>query len=456
MRRTIRKSGGVPAAAAVFLFAACTSPSSLPVTSTPDPMPQPTQQLSAVEQQIVTYVDEQSEAAIAMLERTVNINSGTMNPAGVRRVAEVMRPEFEALGFRVRLVDQSELDRGPHLVAEREGTQGRRLVLIGHLDTVFEEDSPFQSFERLDERTARGPGINDMKGGNIAILYALRALHAAGALENTTITVVLTGDEENPGRPLELSRRDLIEAAQRSDVALGFETGSSGPDHDFGVVARRSSTSWQLNVGGTAAHSSGIFREGVGSGAIYEAARILSAFHEELRGEEYLTFNPGVILGGTDVSFEPAEGRGTAFGKTNVVAERAVVAGDIRTISDEQLQRTRERMRGIVARHLPGTSAEIAFTDGYPAMAPTEENQALLREYDAISRVLGYGPVLPFDPGARGAADISFVAPYVAGLDGLGPQGSGAHTVRETIDLPTLNRATQRAALLIYRLTSES
>ncbi len=414
------------------------------------------QPLSTVEQQIVAQLDEQSEAAIAMLERTVNINSGTMNPAGVRRVADVMRPEFEALGFRVRLADQSELDRGPHLIAEREGTQGRRLLLIGHLDTVFEEDSPFQSFERLDERTARGPGINDMKGGNIAILYALRALHAAGALENTTITVVLTGDEENPGRPLDISRRDLIEAARRSDVALGFETGSSGTDHDFGVVARRSSTSWRLTVGGTAAHSSGIFREGVGSGAIYEAARILTAFHEELRGEEYLTFNPGVILGGTELSFDAAEGRGTAFGKTNVVAERAVVAGDIRTISDEQLERTRDRMRGIVARHLPHTSAEIAFTDGYPAMAPTEENHALLRQYDAISRALGYGAVLPFDPGGRGAADISFVAPYVAGLDGLGPQGSGAHTVRETIDLPTLNRATRRAALLIYRLTRES
>jgi glutamate carboxypeptidase len=442
----------------VVIFGACGAPPASPPVPAPavgvleaeraEPRP-----LSAAERRIVALVEEHDAEAVALLERTVNINSGTMNPQGVRRVAELMRPEFEALGFSVRLADMSAVNRGPHLIAERRGTRGQRLLLIGHLDTVFEEDSPFQRFERIDEHTARGPGVNDMKGGNLVILYALRALHAAGELEGTTLTVVLTGDEENPGRPLEISRRDLIEAARQSDLALGFETGSGGADHDYAVIARRSSSRWQLDVTGRAAHSSGIFREGVGSGAIYEATRILNAFHEELRGEQYLTFNPGVILGGTEVTFDAAEGRGTAFGKTNVVAERAIAAGDIRTISAEQLERTRERMRAIVARHLPRTSAEISFTDGYPAMPPTPENEALLRQYDEISRALGHNPVLPFDPGGRGAADISFVAPYVAGLDGLGPQGTGAHTVEETIDLRTLPIATQRAALLIYRLT---
>jgi glutamate carboxypeptidase len=412
--------------------------------------PQP---LSPVERRIVARVEARAEEAVALLERTVNINSGTLNPAGVRRVAEAMRPEFEAIGFGVRLADMSEVGRGPHLIAERRGTQGRRLLLIGHLDTVFEEDSPFQRWERVDATTARGPGVNDMKGGNVAILYALRALHDEGQLENTTITVILTGDEESPGRPLETSRRDLLEAARRSDIALGFETGSRAVDHDYAVIARRSSSSWRLEVTGRPAHSSGIFRDGVGSGAIYEAARILAAFHEELRGEPNLTFNPGVILGGTEVTWNAAEGRGTASGKTNVVAETAMAAGDIRTISDEQLERTRERMRQIVARHLPHTSATISFADGYPAMAPRPENEALLREYDEISRALGFPRVEAFDPGGRGAADISFVAPLIPGLDGLGPQGTGAHTVHEAIDLRSLPRATTRAALLIHRLT---
>jgi glutamate carboxypeptidase len=409
--------------------------------------------LSADEQRIVAAVRADGPAAVELLERTVNINSGTLNPAGVRRVAEVMRPEFEALGFAVRLSDMSEVGRGPHLIAERRGDRGNRLLLIGHLDTVFEEDSPFQRWERLDENTARGPGANDMKGGNVVILYALRALHAAGALEGSTVTVILTGDEESPGRPLEISRRDLLEAGRNSDVALGFETGSRDGEGDLAVIARRSSSSWTLSVTGRAAHSSGIFSEGVGSGAVYEAARILSAFHEELRGDPGLTFNAATLVAGTEASWDRAEGRGSAFGKTNVVAERAIAAGDIRTLSDEQLERTRQRMREIVARNLPHTSAAIEFSDGYPAMSLRPENLELLATFDEISRALGYGAVRPFDPARRGAADISFVAPLIPGLDGLGPLGSGAHTERETVEIPSLLRATERAALLVYRLT---
>lgn len=441
-----------------LVLAACAPslpPSVAPVVSIPSGAAE-AQDLSAEEQRIVAYVDAHTEDAIDLLERTVNINSGTMNPGGVRRVADVMRAEFGAMGFETRWVELPDsLGRAGHLIAERQGTQGERLLLIGHLDTVFEEDSPFQQFVRLNDSTAAGPGVSDMKGGNLVIVQALQALDAAGALDGTTITVVLTGDEESPGRPLSVSRRDLIEAARQSDIALGFEGGSRDAEGDFAVVARRSSTGWRLSVTGTPAHSSGIFREGVGAGAIFEAARILNAFYDELRGEEYLTFNPGVILGGTEVTYDVAETRGTAFGKSNVVAETAMATGDIRTISEEQLERTRERMRRIVGQNLPQTSAEITFTEGYPAMSPSEENRALLEIYDQISRDLGYGAVRPFDPGARGAADISFVAPYIPGLDGLGPHGSGSHTVDETIDLQSLPKATKRAALLIYRLTRE-
>jgi glutamate carboxypeptidase len=439
-------------ALALFITACAPGPAPVAAPSREQPAVTP---LSPVERQIVDHVRRDADEAVAFLERTVNINSGTLNPAGVRRVAELMRPEFEALGFRVRLADMSEVARGPHLIAERRGTGGLRLLLIGHLDTVFEEDESFQRWERLDERTARGPGANDMKGGNVVILHALRALHAAGELENTTITVVLTGDEESPGRPLSVSRRDLFEAAQRSDVALGFETGSRDADGDLAVVARRSSSSWTLTVTGRSAHSSGIFRPAVGSGAVYEAARILTAFHDELRTDPATTFNAATIVGGTEASWDAAEGRGTAFGKTNVVAERAIVNGDIRTLTDEELRTTRERMRAIVARNLPHTSAEIAFTDGYPAMAPRPENYRLLALYDDVSRGLGHGSVRAFDPAGRGAADISFVAPLIPGLDALGPLGAGAHTVHETVDIPSLRVATERAALLIYRLTRE-
>lgn len=409
------------------------------------------QGLTEVERRIVEHVDSYAEEAIAMLEESVNQNSGTMNHAGVRAVGRALEPHFADLGFAVRWIDMPpEVNRAGHLFAERSGDRGRKVLLIGHLDTVFEEDGPFQRFER-DGNTAYGPGVEDMKGGNLVILYALKALHAVGALEGTTITVALTGDEESPGHPIEISRRDLIEAGVEADVALGFEGGVGSTNS--GTVARRGSSGWTLRVTGTRGHSSQIFGDDYGSGAIFEVARILSAFHEEVRGEEYLTFNPGVILGGTDIEYDPALNRGGAFGKTNVIAQTVVVDGGLRFISEGQRERARAKMREIVAEHLPGTSAEIEFRDSYPAMPPTAGNQDLFEMLDRVSRDLGLGATDAVDPGARGAADISFVATHADGLAGLGPLGDGGHTVEESVELGSLRMATLRAALLIHRLT---
>ena len=411
------------------------------------------QRLTGPEQRIASYIDTHQGEAIALLERIVNINSGSLNEAGVRRVYEALRPEFEAIGFEVRYVPGAD-NRAGHLVASRRGNRGKKLLLIGHLDTVFEESSPFQRFTRLTETHAKGPGVDDMKGGDVIMLQALKALHSVGALEGTSITVVMTGDEESPGKPLDAARRALIEAGKEADIALGFEGGSQDEQGTRVVVGRRSSSGWRLNVTARPAHSSGVFRDAIGAGAIYEASRILHTFYSEIRGEENLTFNPGLIAGGTEVTYDTAAARATTFGKTNVIAEHALVTGDIRTISDEQLQRTRERMRAIVARSLPGARAEITFSEGYPAMAPTAANQALLATYGNVSQALGLGPVLPHDPARRGAADISFVAPHIeAGIDGLGAFGTGAHTVEETVDLRSLATQAKRAALLIYRLT---
>jgi len=411
-------------------------------------------QLSQVEREIVAHIDAHAEEAFALLERSVNINSGTMNLEGVAEVGRLYAAEFEALGMETTWIPMDAVSRSGHLFAETRGGSGKTVLLIGHLDTVFEKDSPFQRYERSDS-IAKGPGVADMKGGNLVILMALQALNAVGALENANVIVAFTGDEEHTGDPLEIDRRDLIEAGSRSDVALGFEGNVGGVRK--ATVARRGFIGWTLEVTGTRAHSSVIFREDLGSGSIYEAARILTAFREELRGEQYLTFNPGIILGGTAVEYDAPENRGTAFGKTNVIAERTVVAGDLRTISPEQGERAKERMRAIVERNLPHTSATIRFRDSYPSMPPTKGNYAVLAELDRLSRDLGHGPVGEVDPGRRGAADISFVAAHVreGSLAGLGPEGEGSHTVHETLYLNTVPVMAQRAALLVYRLTQE-
>lgn len=408
-------------------------------------------ELSAVEREISAYAKAHKEEAIALLEEVVNINSGTMNHEGVRRVGDVFRAELDALGFETTWHDMSSVDRAGHLFAENPGG-GTCQLLIGHLDTVFEADSAFQSFERQGD-LASGPGVNDMKGGDVVIIFALKALADAGVLDDGKFIVALIGDEEKAGSPKATSRRHLIDAAQRCDIALGFEIATS---LGAATIARRGSVAWRLDVAGRQAHSSGIFSEDVGSGAVFEAARILTGFHEQIKGEEYLTFNPGIILGGTEVEYDEPRNRGTASGKTNVVARSVVVNGGLRTISAGQQASAEARMRAIVENgNLPHTSATIEFGEGYPAMSPTEGNMEILSVLSNVSMDLGYGPVEPYDPGKRGAADVSFVAEYVDAIDGIGAEGRGAHSPEENIDLSTLPMLIERAAILMYRLMQQ-
>lgn len=415
------------------------------------------QTLTATEQRIRDHVQANRERAIALLEETVNINSGTMTHAGVRAVGDVFARELAAMGFETRWIDMPpEVQRAGHLVAERTprnrrgrpvAARGRRLLLIGHLDTVFEGEGTL--FERVDDSTARGAGTNDMKGGNVVAVEALRALHSVGALDPMHVIVVFTGDEESAGDPIEIARRDLIEAARKVDIALGFESGTPGA----AVVARRSSSDWVLEVTGRQAHSSGIFGQSTGYGAIFEAARIIDGFREALAGQQYLTFGPGIIVGGTDVAYDTINTRGTAAGKTNIVPRAVTVHGDLRALTQGQQDSARAVMRQVVENgNLPQTSAQIRFGDSYPPMSPRPENYALLAQYDEISRALGYGTVEAHDPGRRGAADISFVAPIIPGLDGLGPWGRGGHTPDEDVNLNSMPVATARAAILMYRL----
>jgi glutamate carboxypeptidase len=417
----------------------------------PSPADAPGSIGDATEQAIARAVEARSAAALVLLERIVNINSGTMNFAGVRDVGAALRTELDALGFTTRWVDGAAFGRAGHLVAEHSGT-GPRLLLIGHLDTVFEPSSPFQRFERLSDTAARGPGIIDMKGGDVIIVAALEALKQAGALDRMSITVVMNGDEEHPGEPLSVARRALTDASTGAIAAIGFEDGDGDPR--TANIARRGASAWTLRTTGTPAHSSQIFREDVGPGAIFEAARVLEAFRVRLAGQPYLTFNPGVVLGGTAVALDAPQNQGSAAGKTNVVAKEMVVQGDLRPLSPEQLAAAKAVMREIVARPLPHTTSAIEFDDGYPPMAPTAGNRRLLARYDAVSRDLGLGPVAAADPLKAGAADVSFVAGLVPmALDGIGLAGRDDHTDKETADLRMLPALTKRAALLLYRLS---
>jgi glutamate carboxypeptidase len=406
---------------------------------------------SAPERAIVAAVDAGNADALALLRAAVDINSGTHNFAGVRAVGDLFRKEFDALGFKTSWVDGTPFKRAGHLIADHPGS-GPRIILIGHLDTVFEKDSPFQRYEAIDASTARGPGIIDMKGGDVIIVAALKALKKAGALDTMNVIVVMTGDEEDAGEPQAAARAALVSAAKGAQYALGFEDGPGDPK--FAVTARRGTSSWKLEVSAKTGHSSQIFRPEMGYGANYELARIVDGFRRKLAGEEHLTFNPSLILGGTTVDLDEVLARGAATGKTNVIAERAFALGDLRTLSKQQLEHARNVMKAVmVEAPLAHAEAALTFADGYPSLPPTEGNAKLLAEYDRASRDVGAGPVGAVSPDRAGAADVSFIAGEVPSIiDGIGLMGHDDHSPSETADLTTLPSQTKRAAILLYRL----
>jgi glutamate carboxypeptidase len=404
------------------------------------------QPLNADEKKIIEYVDANLPAAISLIEQTVNIDSATEDLAGVKAVGAVLKKELEALGLNARWIEMPAAQkRAGHLVAETKGTKGKRLLLLGHLDTVLRGEK----FRREGNRVF-GTGVGDMKGGNVIAVHALKTLHSLGLLKDIRIIVMFTGDEESSCDPVDICRGDMIAAAKRSDLALSFEAAI----RNTATVGRRGSSSWTLEVDARTGHSSGIFRDSMGYGAIFEATRILNEFREKLGGEKYLTFNPSLIVGGTTASNETSEGK--ASGKTNVVPAKVIVKGDLRFISEEQKNAARNRMREIVSKNLPGATAKIGFDDGIPAMTPVEGNYEILKKLDQVSRDLGLGPVEALDPGDRGAGDIAFISGIIPGLDGIGMGGSSnSHAKGESASIENLGALIKRAAVLIYRLSRE-
>jgi len=409
-----------------------------------------TQSLSKTEQQIIKNIDADMATTFQLLKESVNINSGTFNIEGIKKTGELYGKELALLGFTVEWIPMPDsLQRAGHLVAYRKGKKGKRLFLIGHLDTVFEPDMPPNPFTMLKDSTATGQGVVDMKGGDVLVIAALKALHKQNLLNDVTITVYFTGDEENAGEPRSISRGDFIERAKQHDIALGFE-GAAGLNTV--ATARRGSSEWKLEVEAKQAHSSGVFGT-AGYGAIYEASRIIDAFREKLGKQQYLTFNPGLFIGGSEVNYDHAAQKGEVSGKTNIVSPKTVVIGDLRFLSEQQKEKARAAMRQIVSQHLAGSKATIRFKDGIPSMPPTPGNTALVKVISDVSMTLGYGKVKAGDPGSRGAGDLSYVANYLDCLDGLGALGKGSHAPGEIINLKEYPKLIKRTALLIYRLT---
>ena len=434
--------------AAVFAVACTTTPapSTAPTAIALTPAPP----LSATETAIRDAVSTHYADAVSLLQRSVDIQSQTLDLPGVKRLADLYAGEFRSLGFDVSWVPLPDsLHRAGHLVAVHKGKVGPRMLLIGHLDTLFEGEG--LGWSVTADTIGHGAGSSDMKGGDVAMILTLRALSDAGRLKEMNIIAIMTGDEESAGRPLSVARAALLDAARQSDLALGFEGGAPG----LVSPGRRGSSEWRLTVTARQAHSAGLFGKGTGYGASYEGVRILDEWRRQMAGERGLTFNVGLLAGGVHVAFDTTGSALTADGKSNAVPPIFRAKGDLRFLTEQQKESARARMRAALATPLDGASPSVEFEDGYPAMPVTPEGMRLVSIFDEASRSLNYPAVTAMDPISRGAGDISFVAPFIPGIDGLGVFGGGAHSPRETVNLPSLRMQAERAAVMMSRLATE-
>ncbi|WP_122455476.1 M20 family metallopeptidase [Pseudomonas viridiflava] len=406
---------------------------------------------SDAEKKLVTYVDQHHAEQVAFLEKLVNINSGTENVTGVTQVGNLMEQKLQALGFETSWHElPADMKHAGSLVAVHEGKSSKRLLLIGHLDTVFPEDSKFQKFTYIEDgKKARGPGVIDDKGGMVTMLYALQALKANGSLEDMNIAVVLVGDEELAAKPTDISRKALIDEAKKSDIALGFEFALS---ENQLVTNRRGLSEWFLTSKGLEHHSATIFQPDTGFGAIYESARVLDQIRAQLSNTPGLTINPGITLAGATAVEDIENGKGAASGRKTSVAKTSLIHGDLRFASDQQKDQAESKIQAIVSQPLSQTSSTFLLKPIMPVMAETPGNLELLKQYSQVSQDLA-GPALePVPATERGGADISYVSKFVsASLDGLGAAGEATHTENETIELSSLAVATKRAAMFMSR-----
>jgi glutamate carboxypeptidase len=408
------------------------------------------QDLSPAERKLAQAVEARLAEEMSALEKVVNIDSGTFNTEGVREVGRFFEKELQALGFKTRWIPMPEaMHRAGHLCAERVSPMpsGRRVLLLGHMDTVFEgQGHRFQN----DGGVIRGAGVMDMKGGDVVLLFALKALESAGLLKGATVRVFLTGDEENPGLPTSESRREIVTIAQESDVALSFEPALASSAATV-LLGRRGLSTWSLDVSATGGHSAFVLRPRSGAGAIYETSRILDGFRAAFSSGN-VTVNPGLFLGGTDVAYDAAKSAGTSTGKYNVVSRSATVKGDLRALEASEREAAKARMREIVAASLPKASAKLEFDDLVPPFPVTEGNRTLMKWVDAAGRALGQPTLAERDPVASGFGDANFVCSVVSVVDGLGVAGDGLHSPNESADPRSVGPMTARAAVAIARL----
>ncbi len=403
-------------------------------------------ELDAEDVEIRVLLGEQQPEMEKLLADWVDRNTGTWNTAGLEAFAPLIGEALTVLGFEVKIEpgalldypDRKDARTGPLLVAERKAQiapeQARHFLLLGHTDTVFEPDSSFQKFapDPDNPHRALGPGVIDMKGGLVVLLYALRALAESGDLSRADYTVLVNSDEEIGS----LGSRPRIEAeAKRAQLGFVFE-----PSREGGEMARSRSGVGQfhLSVQGVASHVATSQRDG--RSAIVALAKKVIAIESLTDYDRGIILNVGTISGGT---------------KRNIVPDHAEAWIDVRYDELEQgreVQRQLERIA--LTNDGAGTSAKLWGRLHRPPKPETPEVARLL----ALHRALAAALHLPTPEAVHsaGVTDGSIMAEAgLPTLDSMGVRGGGAHTDAEYIELASLSERATLAALMLRKLSRE-
>jgi glutamate carboxypeptidase len=356
------------------------------------------------------WLSGQRTAMESLLERLVAVNSFTQNRAGVQAVANLAAGQLRALGFTVEVRPPARF--GPHVVFTGPAP-GKPVFLVGHTDTVFAPGT-FEGFRREGDR-ALGPGVYDMKGGIVVLLFGLAAAKRAGLLERVALRGILVADEE-VGSPESqaLTRAHATGAA----CALGFESGRPG---DLLVTQRKGVGSVRAEARGVAAHAGNEHEKG--KNAIWAIARFVDRVQALTSYARGVTVNVGLVAGGTTKNTVPAQASCDVDLRFHTVEDGRALEEEIAALARDAA--------------VPGTTIEIARTAWRDPLERTAESSQLAKEYGECQRESGLG--LGEAPLVGGGSDASTTgAMGIPSIDALGPRGKGFHTPEEEVDLRSL------------------
>jgi glutamate carboxypeptidase len=370
-------------------------------------------------------VAARTDEFLAELEAMVNVDCGSYTAQGVNRVVDRCQQRFLAYGWDVERRADDEGRFGDLLIGRRTGAGGRRILLVGHTDTVFDDGTAAARPYTVDGSIARGPGVSDMKGGLLAGFFATHALHDAGIDAFDHITYVCNPDEEVGST---FSGPVIRELAVAHDVAFVLEGGRANGDI---VSARKGVTDYTVTVHGRAAHA-GVEPE-KGRNAIAQSAALVTEL-QALNGRwPGVSVNVGTIAGGT---------------RTNVVPERCRFEIDLRSAETASLEEAEQEIERLCATPaMPDVTVDVARESWHRPMERTEAIAALAAQAAALANELGFDL---HDAATGGASDANTIA--AAGtpvLDGLGPLGGDDHSPSEWLDLDSVVPRTALLAGLI-------